>query len=85
VFGYVCHSLSAWFIIVTLDCIHTIFICMYVYMYIYVCICMCLYVYLSVCVQNVLSAVGERRKIIKTIVNRKKNWIGHILRGDELF
>jgi len=23
-------------------------------------------------------------KIIETIVNRKKNWIGHILRGDRL-
>jgi len=34
--------------------------------------------------EQVLSAVEERRKIIETIVNRKKNWIGHILRGDEL-
>jgi len=34
--------------------------------------------------EQVLSAVGERRKIIETIVNRKKNWIGHILRGDGL-
>jgi len=34
--------------------------------------------------EQVLSAVGERRKIIETIVNRKKNWIGHILRCDEL-
>jgi len=32
----------------------------------------------------VLSAVGERKKIIETIVNRKKNWTGHILRGDRL-
>jgi len=29
-------------------------------------------------------AVGEIRKIIGRIVNRKKNWIGHILRGDGL-
>jgi len=28
--------------------------------------------------------VGERRKIIETIVNRKKNWIEYILRGDGL-
>jgi len=34
--------------------------------------------------EQVLSAVGERREIFETIVNRKKNWIGHILRGDEL-
>jgi len=34
--------------------------------------------------EQVLSAVGERRKIIETIVNRKKIWIGHILRGDGL-
>jgi len=34
--------------------------------------------------EQVLSAVGERRKIIETIVNRKKNSIGHILRGDGL-
>jgi len=31
-----------------------------------------------------MSAVGEKRKIIETIVNRKKNWIGYILRGDGL-
>jgi len=31
-----------------------------------------------------LSTAGERRKIIETIVNRKNNWIGHILRGDGL-
>jgi len=31
------------------------------------------------------TVVGERRKIIDTIVNRKKNWIGlDILRGDRL-
>jgi len=34
--------------------------------------------------EQVPSAVGERRKIIETIVNRKKNWIGHILRSDGL-
>jgi len=34
--------------------------------------------------EQVLSAVGERRIIIETIVNRKKNWIGHILSVDGL-
>jgi len=34
--------------------------------------------------EQVLSTVGERRKIIETIVNRKKNWIGHILSVDGL-
>ena len=28
----------------------------------------------------VLNRIVERRKIIKTIVNRKRNWIGHVLR-----
>ena len=30
--------------------------------------------------EEVLSIVGEERAIIRTIMNRKKNWIGHILR-----
>jgi len=33
----------------------------------------------------VQNAVGKRRKIVETIVNRKINWIGHILRSDGLF
>jgi hypothetical protein len=32
--------------------------------------------------QEVLSAVCERRKLLQTIVYRKKNWIGHVLRHD---
>ena len=28
-----------------------------------------------------LKSVKERRSIIETIVRRKKNWIGHVLRG----
>lgn len=28
--------------------------------------------------------VNERRSIVTKIVNRKKNWIGHVLRGDGL-
>src|SRR5215510_7102107 len=31
--------------------------------------------------EEVLSRVGERRTLIETIVRRKKNWIGHVLRG----
>jgi hypothetical protein len=33
---------------------------------------------------SVLELVGERRKLVETIVLRKKNWIGHVLRGDGL-
>jgi len=31
---------------------------------------------------EVLRRVNERRCIVETIVGRKKNWIGHVLRGD---
>jgi hypothetical protein len=34
--------------------------------------------------EEILRKVGEQRSIIKTIMNRKKNWIGHVLRGDNL-
>ena len=34
--------------------------------------------------EEVLQTIGEKRSLIETIVNRKKNWIGHILRGDGL-
>jgi len=34
--------------------------------------------------EEVLDIVGEKRSLIKTIVRRKKNWIGHILRGEGL-
>ena len=33
---------------------------------------------------EVLYLVGEGRSIIQTIVRRKKNWIGHVVRGDGL-
>jgi hypothetical protein len=32
----------------------------------------------------VLEMVGEGRKLVGMIVQRKKNWIGHVLRGDGL-
>src|SRR6201996_1944477 len=32
----------------------------------------------------VLEAVGEKRKLIDTIMERKRKWLGHILRGDSL-
>ena len=32
----------------------------------------------------VLEMVGEGRKLVDMIVQRKKNWIGHVLRGDGL-
>lgn len=34
--------------------------------------------------EEVLNAVREERSILETIVKRKKNWLGHILRGDGL-
>ena len=33
---------------------------------------------------QVLQIVGENRTLVDTVVRRKKNWIGHILRGDGL-
>ena len=32
--------------------------------------------------EEVLRRVGEERQLLNLIRNRKKNWIGHILRGD---
>ena len=34
--------------------------------------------------EEVLRRVGEERQLLNFIRNRKKNWIGHILRGDEI-
>ena len=34
--------------------------------------------------EEVLDMVGAKRSIVETIVKRKKNWIGHILRGEGL-
>ena len=34
--------------------------------------------------EEVLTRVGERRCLIRTITERKKNWIGHVLRGKGL-
>src|SRR5258708_24765701 len=34
--------------------------------------------------EEILHAVGEERSLVRTIVNRKKSWIGHILRGGGL-
>src|SRR6188508_2225418 len=31
---------------------------------------------------DVLRRIGEERQLLNLIRNRKKNWIGHILRGD---
>ena len=33
---------------------------------------------------EVLTIVNEKRCLIRTIGERKKNWIGHMLRGDGL-
>src|SRR6476619_5983940 len=32
--------------------------------------------------EQVLSSTDEKRSLIKTIWDRKKNWIGHVVRGD---
>jgi hypothetical protein len=34
--------------------------------------------------EQVLSDVGEDRSILSAVVKRKKNWIGHVLRGEGL-
>ena len=34
--------------------------------------------------ENVLEMVGDTRKLVHVILERKKNWIGHVLRGDGL-
>src|SRR5258708_39887187 len=34
--------------------------------------------------EEVLTIVNENRCLIRTIYQRKKNWIGHVLRGDGL-
>ena len=33
--------------------------------------------------EEVLQMVNERRSLLQTILERKKNWIGHVLRGDD--
>ena len=33
---------------------------------------------------QVLSSMNEKRSLIKTIWDRKKNWVGHVVRGDGL-
>jgi hypothetical protein len=32
--------------------------------------------------EEVLAAVGEEGCFVQAIVNRKKNWIGHVVRGN---
>ena len=34
--------------------------------------------------EEILSSIGEERCLAKAVVNRKKNWIGHVLRDDSL-
>src|SRR6267154_4789456 len=34
--------------------------------------------------EDVLKRVEEKSCLIRTIIQRKKNWIGHVLRGDGL-
>jgi len=34
--------------------------------------------------EQVVSSMSEKRSLIKTIWVRKKNWLGHIVRGDSL-
>ena len=34
--------------------------------------------------EEVLSSVGEERSFVDAIVKRKKNWIGHVVRGEGL-
>ena len=34
--------------------------------------------------EQVLSSMNEKKSLIKTTLDRKKNWIGHVVRGDGL-
>src|SRR6478609_7638058 len=34
--------------------------------------------------EQVLSSMNKKRRLIKPIWDRKKNWIGHVVRGDGL-
>ncbi len=34
--------------------------------------------------EEVLRRVGEEKTMVETILRRKRNWIGHIMRGDGL-
>ena len=34
--------------------------------------------------EEILGLMGEERNMIRTIWERKRNWIGHIVRGDGL-
>ena len=34
--------------------------------------------------EEVLRRVGEKRSMVETMIRRKKNWMGHIMRGDGL-
>ena len=34
--------------------------------------------------EQVLSSMNQKRSLIKTIWDSKKNWIGHVVRGDGL-
>ena len=34
--------------------------------------------------EAVLKIVGERQVMVDVIIQRKKNWIGHVVRGDGL-
>ena len=34
--------------------------------------------------EQVLSSMDEKRRLIETVWDRKKNWIGHVVRGDSL-
>src|SRR6476661_9380931 len=34
--------------------------------------------------EQVLSSINEKRSLIKTIWDRKQNWIGHVVKGTDL-
>ena len=34
--------------------------------------------------EEILKMVGEKRRLVNMVVERKKRWIGHVLRGDGL-
>ena len=34
--------------------------------------------------EEILKIVGEKRRLVNMVVERKKRWIGHMLRGDRV-
>ena len=36
-------------------------------------------------IESVLQEIGVERELLRTLKNSKKNWMGHIMRGNSLY